>query len=99
MLALSSVSFHLNNGRQCQYGIHLLTTEKLHPSTRLVDSGDIAEEEKRHAGDAAEDENHGQQHEEGRCFEGAGGDGAEVRDTTLTGHLLARGASPNTVMK
>lgn len=84
---------------QCHHGFHLLTTEKLHPRTRLVDSGDIAEEEERHAGDAAEDENHGQQHEERRRFEGGGGDGAEVRDTALTGHLLARGAGPNTVMK
>lgn len=49
----------------------VLTAEQLHPGARLVHGGGVAEEEKRHAGDAAQDKHHGQQHEEKGGLEGA----------------------------
>lgn len=36
------------------------TAQQLHPGAGLVNGGRVAEEEERHAGDAAEDQHHGQ---------------------------------------
>ncbi len=42
----------------------ILTAKQLHPSAGFVDGGGVAEEEERHTANAAQNEDHGQQHEE-----------------------------------
>lgn len=59
----------------------------MHPGARLVDRGGVAEEEERHAGNAAQDEYHGHEHEKGRCFESTRRDGAEVGEGPVTPEL------------
>lgn len=66
------------------------TCQELHPGADLVDGGGVAEEEKGKAGDAAENQHHGKQHEEGGRLEGAGRDGAEVGERAPAGELAAR---------
>lgn len=65
------------------------TTQQLHPGAGLVNGGGVAEEEQCHAGDAAEDQHHGQQHEDRGCLEGSGRDGAEVGEAAHAGELPA----------
>ena len=75
------------------------TCQELHPGADLVDRGRVAEEEKRKAGDAAEDQHHGEQHEEGGRLEGAGRDGAEVGERAAAGELSARQPAAHTVVE
>lgn len=70
-----------------------LTAQQLHPRARLVHGGGVAKEEERHARDAAEDQHHGQQHEDRRRFEGSGRDGAEVGEAAHA-RQLATGRRP-----
>lgn len=63
------------------------TAQQLHPGAGLVNGGGVAEEEERHAGDAAEDQHHGEQHEHRGCLEGSGRDGAEVGEAAHAGEL------------
>ena len=65
------------------------TAQQLHPGAGLVNGGGVAEEEERHAGDAAEDQHHGQQHEHRGRLEGSGRDGAEVGEAAHAGELPA----------
>lgn len=60
-----------------------LTRSQLHPAADLVDRACAAEEEEREAADASNDQRHGHPDEEGRGFEGAGGDGAELHEAAL----------------
>lgn len=71
------------------------TAQQLHPGAGLVNGGGVAEEEERHAGDAAEDQHHGQQHEHWGRLEGSGRDGAEVGEAAHAGELPA-GRRPGT---
>lgn len=66
------------------------TAQQLHPSAGLVNGGGVAEEEERHAGDAAQDQHHGEQHEHRRGLEGAGRNGAEVGEAAGAGELPGR---------
>lgn len=68
---------------QKQQTVSILTAEQLHPGTRLVDGGRVAEEKEGEAADAAEDEHHGHQHKERGRLEGAGRDGAEIEEGSL----------------
>lgn len=77
----------------------LLTAQQLHPGARLVDSRGVAEEEEYEARDASQNQHHGEQHEEGGCFECARGDGAEVGEGALAGELAVGGTVPNAVME
>lgn len=77
----------------------LRTTQELHPGTSLVDGSGVAEEEERHAGDAAQNQHHGQKHEDRRRFEGAGGDGAELGEATRAGELSVGRSSSNALVE
>ena len=76
-----------------------LTTEQLHPSARFVDSGGVAEEKQREASNAAQDEHHGHQNEEGGCLESARRDGTEIAEGPLTCELPVGVPGAHTVVK
>lgn len=65
------------------------TAQQLHPGTGLVNGGGVAEEKERHAGNAAEDQHHGQQHEHRGGLEGSRRDGAEVGEAAHAGEVPA----------
>lgn len=67
-----------------------LTAQQLHPGAGLVNGRGVAEEEERHAGNAAENQHHGEKHEHWGCLEGSGWDWAEVGEATHASELPAR---------
>lgn len=66
------------------------TAQQLHPGAGLVNGRSVAEEEERHAGNAAKNQHHGEKHKHRGCLEGSGWDWAEVREATHAGELPAR---------
>lgn len=75
------------------------TAQQLHPGAGLVDGGGVAEEEQRHAGDAAQRQHHGEQHEHRGRFEGSGWDRAEVGEAPDTCELPAGRAGADAVVE
>lgn len=79
-------------------GMNPLTCGQLHPAADLVHRPSTAEEEESEAANARQDQYHGHPDEEGRCLEGAGGDGAELGEAALTGQVPGQSV-PYTVME
>lgn len=77
----------------------ILTAKQLHPCAGFVDGGGVAEEEERHTGDAAQNEDHGEQHEERGRLKRAGRDGAEVGKCSLANQLPVRVTVTHAVME
>lgn len=71
----------------------------MHPGASFVDGGGVAEEKEDETRDAAHDQHHGEQHEEGSRFECDRGDGVEVGERTLAGELRVGVNVPHAVME
>ena len=64
-----------------------LTGSQLHPGADLVDASRVAEEKEAETNDAANDQQHGDPHEEHGCLESSGRYGAEVKRAPFAGEL------------